>query len=78
MFRRLAVVTASAAFVALAATPAMAASGAASCVGQLASVEAQTTQPNFGQFVSGEAKAGGVGPFVSSAARYPGNCSDLE
>jgi len=78
MFRRLAVVTASAAFVALAATPAMAAPRTASCVGQLASVEAQTTQPNFGQFVSGEATAGGVGPFVSFAARYPGDCSDLE
>lgn len=81
MIRRLAAVAVGAAFIALLATPAMAAPDSASCIGQISSSLAQDGR-EFGQLVSSEAQAPeteaeGVGAFVSSAAQYTGDCSEL-
>lgn len=78
MLRRSAIVVAGTAFLALTASPAMAASANSSCVGQFSSYGARAAQPNFGKFVSGDAlEFGGVGGFLPVFAQYPGPCSDI-
>jgi hypothetical protein len=78
MLRRSAVVLASAAFLAVSASPAMAASSKSSCVGEFSSFGARAAQPNFGKFVSGDALTfGGVGGFLPVFAQYPGDCADI-
>jgi hypothetical protein len=78
MLRRSAVVLASAAFLALSASPALAASSTSSCVGEFSSFEARAAQPNFGKFVSGDAlKYGGVGGFLPVFAQYTKDCADI-
>lgn len=78
MLRRFAIVLAGAAFLALSASPASAASSKSSCVGEFSSYGARAAQPNFGKFVSGDAlEFGGVGGFLPVFAQFTGDCAEI-